>query len=128
MKKLAIIIIFLLSISVYPVYSTFAGVPTGTTYTAVNYTVHNFARDTAGTFGLNEFERQYMATNAGATQVCIFCHTPHNASRAVPLWNRPALDQPAASAYRLYTSSSTLSTTVKNAVLTATSESLLCLS
>lgn len=33
----------------------------------------------------------YKATNATdprATQVCIFCHTPHNARAQTPLWNR----------------------------------------
>lgn len=126
MKKRFIIILFLLLSAVYPVYSTFA--VDSNTYTAVAYTVHNFAHDPAGTFGLSNTERQYMASNTDATQVCIFCHTPHNASRSVPLWNRPALDQPAASTYRLYTSSASLSTTAKHAALSATSESLLCLS
>ena len=125
MKKWVLIILFLLFSSIYPVCSIFA--IDASTYTAINYTVHNFAHDPSGTFGLYNTERQYMATNSGATQVCVFCHTPHNASSSVPLWNRPALEQPAASAYRLYTSSASLSTTVRNAALTATSESLLCL-
>ncbi|MDX2119294.1 MAG: cytochrome c3 family protein [Planctomycetota bacterium] len=37
---------------------------------------------------------------ASEDQVCIFCHTPHNASPAAPLWNR--LLSPAA--YSIYTS------------------------
>ncbi len=28
-----------------------------------------------------------MSTNEPTGQICIFCHTPHNASPAVPLWN-----------------------------------------
>jgi predicted CXXCH cytochrome family protein len=39
----------------------------------------------------------------GENQVCIFCHTPHNASPAAPLWNR-ANPQ---SHYRIYSSSTT---------------------
>lgn len=40
-------------------------------------------------------------------QVCVFCHTPHNAVQAVPLWNRNASGNTAAS-FMLYTSSQTL--------------------
>ena len=40
-------------------------------------------------------------------QICVFCHTPHNATKNVPLWNRSAPDT-ASAAYKLYTSSSTL--------------------
>lgn len=128
MKNLVFTIIFLLSISLYPVYSSFADMPNASTYASVRYTVHNLSYDIAGLYGLNHSERNYTPTNPDVTEVCVFCHTPHNSSQAIPLWNRPALDQPAASAYRLYTSSASLSTTVKNAALTATSESLLCLS
>jgi predicted CXXCH cytochrome family protein len=39
---------------------------------------------------------------AGESQVCIFCHTPHNATPVQPLWNR-ALP---VSAYKTYTSNS----------------------
>jgi hypothetical protein len=45
----------------------------------------------------------------------------------VPLWNK-VYDRTTASTYRLYTSSKSLSTTVKNSSITATSESMLCLS
>lgn len=48
-----------------------------------------------GTLGLNEASNTYQAvnepnTNPGGQQVCIFCHTPHNANVAggAPLWNR----------------------------------------
>ncbi len=39
---------------------------------------------------------------AGESQVCIFCHTPHNATPVRPLWNR-ALPT---SSYKVYTSNS----------------------
>ena len=35
------------------------------------------------------------------TQVCVFCHTPHNGSREAPLWNRSSSGQ----TYAPYTSS-----------------------
>ena len=48
---------------------------------------------------------------ASETQICIFCHTPHNASPKAPLWNRG--DQGNAdtggTAYTPYTSSTTRS-------------------
>ncbi|OGU14685.1 MAG: hypothetical protein A2076_08230 [Geobacteraceae bacterium GWC2_53_11] len=60
------------------------------------------------------------------TQVCIFCHTPHNAVQAVPLWNRNA--GAAASTYKLYTSSASLSHAKgTSSSLDATSISLFCL-
>ena len=40
-------------------------------------------------------------------QVCVFCHTPHNAVQPVPLWNRNASGN-AAGTFKLYTSSQTL--------------------
>lgn len=61
---------------------------------------------------------------SNTSQICAFCHTPHNAVPNVPLWNR---DQ-ATSTYLLYTSSATLSSAAKNAALSSTSISLLCMS
>lgn len=41
----------------------------------------------------------------GTTEVCVFCHTPHGASSAGPLWNRPSPTPPGAlSAFPLYNS------------------------
>ena len=93
----------------------------------VRYTVHNFGF--ADTF-IKNTERQYRAQtlNETTTQVCIFCHTPHNASPAVPLWNKNYY-APDAAGYRLYTSSTTLSNTVKhNSSIGPNSPSMLCLS
>lgn len=121
MKKL-LLTIFLSVMAAYPAHTVFAE-----KVYDVRFTVHNFANDPSGTFGLTSDQRQYMSYTNGATQVCIFCHTPHNASPSVPLWNK-VYDPTTASTYRLYTSSSSLSTTVKNSAITATSESMLCLS
>ncbi len=52
-------------------------------------------------------------------EVCIFCHTPHNASEIQPLWNRGA----PVSAYRVYSSSS-----LRAAPGQPTGSSKLCLS
>lgn len=68
------------------------------------------------------------STGSGITsdtsQICAFCHTPHNAAPNVPLWNRAA----SGSTYMLYTSSATLTSATKASTLSATSISLLCLS
>ncbi len=53
------------------------------------------------------------------SQICIFCHAPHNASGAAPLWNRYESGQ----AYIPYTS-----TTAKAAVGQPTGSSKMCLS
>jgi len=59
-------------------------------------------------------------------QVCVYCHTPHNAVQNRLLWNKAS---GAATSFRLYTSSGTLSNTVRTASsLSANSPSLLCLS
>lgn len=49
----------------------------------------------SGTLGVKTIQNTYQATNdsisnPGGQQVCIFCHTPHNANVAegAPLWNR----------------------------------------
>lgn len=107
------------------------GVPTSSTVTDVRFTVHNLSNNNDPTQGLKRGGgRNYNASSTGqADQVCIFCHTPHNASPAVPLWNKVYPDGAGyAEGFRLYTSSATLSDTARAAKLTASSESLLCLS
>jgi len=97
----------------------------------VRFTVHNLAYNTDVNKGLLNadigFERNYSANNPNMTQVCVFCHTPHNATPAIPLWNK-VYDPTTAATYRLYTSSATLTSTTKRATITATSPSMLCLS
>jgi len=53
------------------------------------------------------------------TEVCVFCHTPHNASPAVPLWNQAL----SSATYQPYTSS-----TLQAVVGVPTGSSKLCLS
>jgi len=63
----------------------------------------------------------------GTDEVCVFCHTPHNSSTELPLWNR--YSSSGNKAYLMYTSSSTLTSEVKgNTGLSTNSPSRLCLS
>jgi hypothetical protein len=99
----------------------------------VRFTVHNLSYNPGNdAIGISDTYRQISANNSNATEVCVFCHTPHNASSSVQLWNKASgaspYDQPLASAYQLYTSSPRLTNTVKHSALTAASESMLCLS
>jgi hypothetical protein len=82
----------------------------------VTYTVHNMSSTNPG--GLNRF----IASNS-EDQICVFCHTPHNARPNVPLWNKVTPSQ----AFNMYTSSYSLSPAAK-AVSAPGPESLLCLS
>lgn len=66
----------------------------------------------------------YKSSNE--TEICLFCHTPHNATKNVPLWNR---SNPTASGFKLYTASPTLNITATGkGALSADSISLFCLS
>lgn len=68
----------------------------------------------------------YHDPTPGSTQTCIYCHTPHNAGKTRVLWNK---DVKSAINFRLYTSSGTLTNTVRTqSSLDANSPSLLCLS
>lgn len=65
----------------------------------------------------------YGATNT--SQICVFCHTPHNATQAVPLWNR---NNPGGT-FQLYTSSPTLNINgADRGPLASESISMFCLS
>ncbi len=66
----------------------------------------------------------YRATN-GVTQICVFCHTPHNPQRNVPLWNRT---DPQSVAFKEYTGSATFASGNKVAGMDGDSISLFCLS
>lgn len=67
----------------------------------------------AGAQGMLSSKHNLSVTGPGPikavseTQVCVFCHTPHNASPAAPLWNRQLSGQ----TYNAY-ASSTLQATV----------------
>lgn len=84
----------------------------------VTKTKHNFAIG-GGAGGAS------ADASTGQVQVCIFCHTPHNASNAGPLWNKA--NKTAGTVFSLYTSSTTLSSATKASSLPANSPSLLCL-
>lgn len=82
---------------------------------AIKDTKHNLG--TTGDFA-------YKSSNE--TEICIFCHTPHNATKSVPLWNR---SNPVASGFKLYTASPTLNiSTAGKGALSDDSISLFCLS
>lgn len=91
--------------------------------TGVRFTVHNLSNNTDATKGFDTTQKNFYSSNVD--QVCIFCHTPHNAKPARPLWNKATLT--AATTFKMYTSSATLSPTTKASSLTADSPSLLCL-
>lgn len=62
--------------------------------------------------------------NSAGGEICIYCHTPHNAVIAVPLWNRK---NPSPGAFSLY-NSPTLTSAAKASTLTTESISLFCMS
>lgn len=83
----------------------------------IKSTKHNL-----GTTGKNAYT-PYRADNT--SQICVFCHTPHNATKAVPLWNR---NNPGGT-FKLYTSSATLNIDgADRGALGADSVSMFCLS
>jgi predicted CXXCH cytochrome family protein len=65
-----------------------------------------------------------VKSGAGQNQLCVYCHTPHNPEKAVPLWNR--LDGAAMTGY--YNSASLESTAAGANVIPATSVSAFCMS
>lgn len=67
-----------------------------------------------------------VATAGGTGQICIFCHTPHNAAQNVPLWNRTA-NGTAAGGFTLY-SSVTMVNSKHATGFTTDSISLFCMS
>lgn len=82
--------------------------------------------------GLHDFSYNGTATNSASingtlgNQVCIYCHTPHNAGQKRLLWNKAGNGN---TTFKLYTASGTLSSVVKNnSALTSDSPSLICLS
>ena len=75
---------------------------------------HDIPGGTAGAYG----------TNAVEGQICIYCHTPHNPIRDVPLWNR---NNPTSAGWSFY-NSPTLTQAARGAQFNADSISLFCLS
>jgi predicted CXXCH cytochrome family protein len=68
----------------------------GVSWAGVAGTKHNFGSLSAATVKTTE-----------STEICVFCHTPHNSSPSGPLWNR----QDSGATYDVY-ASSTLATTL----------------
>lgn len=62
-------------------------------------------------------------TSSASTEICVFCHTPHAASPAVPLWNHTLSTQ----SYTMY-SSPTLDMASVGSMTNGTGVSNLCLS
>ncbi len=60
----------------------------------------------------------------GSTQICVYCHAPHNAIQSLPLWNRI---NPAGSAFTLYSGLNMSNVSFKSG-FTADSTSLFCMS
>lgn len=82
---------------------------------AIKDTKHNLSNWGTGT---------YKATTE--TQICVFCHTPHNPTQRIPLWNRT---NPSGATFSVYSGSSTLNIAATDlAGLGSTSISLFCLS
>jgi predicted CXXCH cytochrome family protein len=42
-----------------------------------------------------------LVTAGGSDQICVYCHTPHNAVENIPLWNR---NNPATTTFKFYSS------------------------
>jgi predicted CXXCH cytochrome family protein len=60
-----------------------------------------------------------------STEVCVYCHTPHNSVHSRPLWNR---NNPSASLFELYNSPTATSVVRSSRVLRTDSISLFCMS
>ena len=86
----------------------------------IRWTPHNMSSNNVGSQGLTQGQRHFYSTTVD--QVCIFCHTPHNAQPAVPLWNKVMPTQ----TFKMYTTSVTLTSVAKSASQPGP-ESLLCL-
>lgn len=65
------------------------------------------------------------AITGGSNQVCIYCHTPHNAIPAIPLWNRSAQSS---TGYQFYSSPSMRIHQGAKSAFESTSISLMCMS
>ncbi|GLI38586.1 cytochrome C [Geobacter hydrogenophilus] len=89
----------------------------------IRWTVHNLSSTLPAGATLDRHWYSDSSANGGTDQVCIFCHTPHHAQPAQPLWNKVNPTQ----AFNMYTSSSTLSSVARKATAPGP-ESLLCLS
>jgi len=83
-KIILFIIIFSLSLTAFTMSAALGG---------IKDTKHNLSQ-----YGPSD--RTYFAIDQEETRVCIFCHTPHNASPAYPLWGHIVTEE----TYTHYTS------------------------
>ncbi len=90
----------------------------------VRFTLHNMSNNTDAAQGLTTAVR--TTYSAEVDQVCVFCHTPHHAKPAIPLWNK-YIPNYGAGYFKMYTSSRSLSATARSATAPGPT-SLLCLS
>jgi predicted CXXCH cytochrome family protein len=86
-------------------------------------TTNGFAQIAGGPHDLSAGSALTNSNTTIGGQTCVFCHTPHNASATLPLWNRSA----AAGAYTVYTST-TMNATAPTAAAIQSSVSGACLS
>jgi len=95
------------------------GVLTTVTVASGNTSIVGTAHDLSGG-GVNS--GRY---DLGSKEICIYCHTPHNPVKAIPLWNR---HNPTASLFSLYNNSPTLTAATKASSFSNNSISLFCMS
>lgn len=108
-------------------YAIVASVVAAALISSLSFAAVSNVANTPHNFSVGGNSNAYTAApSTGITQVCVFCHTPHNAGQNRLLWNKAKNSQ---INFRLYTSSGTLTTTTSKASsLPAGSPSLLCLS
>lgn len=80
--------------------------------------IQNSAHDLSGIYP------KVGGANQGSTEICVYCHTPHNAIKDVPLWNR---NNPSNGNFTLY-NSPTLTTAAQGSRFYDDSVSLFCMS
>jgi len=65
-----------------------------------------------------------LSGGGSSTQICVYCHAPHNAAKSLPLWNRT---NPAGSLFKLYSGVNMQNVSFSSG-FTADSTSLFCMS
>jgi len=81
---------------------------------------HNLSRNGGGLSSA----ATYANAGTGTTQICVYCHAPHNANLSLPLWNR---SNPAAAGFTLYSGLNMANVSFETG-FTADSTSLFCMS
>lgn len=89
--------------------------------TGIENTKHNFTQNAPADFG----STQLHDSSNEQPQLCVYCHTPHNAGQPRFLWNK--VSKNTVLTYKFYSSVSTTNTTRSQSAFSADSSSLLCL-